>query len=1186
MAGRVQIAALGELSDSLTLNPSFSFFTKRYSKHVNYACENHKITFPEKVYTDTLLDAPIPQKYGDILQEVTLSFTVEPENVAKLGSNLYPIDIFGISLIEYVELYVGDQKIDRVTSDDIFIEREMNIPESYRSSIDTLHGKHFQGSSDGEFLQEFYDGQYNTQGIDPFNTNEYRIQIPFYFHKRPAHGFPLCAVNDQELLLRIKLRPAIDVIFATQEKFGGVTLWDPATNNNLVGQLELRDFKVNLDIVHLNTTERCMLRSKPLEILFEQRQRNEFMIEPQSKTGTFNLDLKNCVKELFFIAKKYGKWTDGDISILEKLHQLDQYTEAQKERLTLLKLIPVWGGIVTTALDSLVGQLDGDVRTAAIDAMLQAIYWGETTPFVGYLEALKDPAIDLVVQTNYINALKGYIAGIPSQVISHQINATSNLDALINATVTGRVDIIDNNLLTIPNFWGEEQVGILQLLKSPYLPEGQEELLIFGLRAYLTTASYYLSGLSELKPGATDQVATVTKLIEFLDNTKTEFDIIKLGLKAVLDSIPGKSEYLRARIVGALLKLGATLWGQTQRTQLESLLINPGNDTTIINTQAATITGLKAYLDGVYNQLSGVKTFVDAELTALAGETIESTRVGIVVGLLAIPDFWTATEEGYLETLKTYDTNTETTLILALRVYTNAKVTGVRYLNEGILDVISNFPGTTLEERIASVEVLRQTPIWGDDIIKLVLDYDNNVPTYTPTLSGYLTGILGAIPTLKYRLNALKGGINGVLDTLPTTAQDRDPIMLGIATSYAWSDEAFFFINALRTPSANDATYIAALKQKGIEEGVPNMTGYTQFDQNNVIDGIISLNLWGEKYYDLNDLRQIAPGFIGEQNVITALVAYLTQLGGQQSVINDLNNIPSITDTTQRAIAVAPLEALEGIWGETQLLLLQQLYIVGSEDHGAIVDGLVSYLNILAATIYNPTALPPTGLLPALQTPGTTSADLQDSDFKIAAWGGYFYYLLEDLKSTSPSDEAGIITKLTTYVNNTSLSETRNTNLKFLISQLTVAYPESIFNKWVRAKKNVPLMYSKQKTTTLDCDGTQILDKTTGSNMFLSASLPNLYHKRSPNFRNINMYSFALYPGELRPSGHLNFSTIKDARVTMELEYDGAHGTFDFDDNYITVFGIEPIYFPKQVIIIAKSYNMMIIRNGKAQIIY
>jgi hypothetical protein len=1253
MAGRVQIATSGELGDILSINPSFSFFTKRYSKHTNHAVENYKITFPEKVFTGDFLDVPIPQNYGDILQNVTISFSVDP---SEMGQKFYPIDVFGISVIDYVELHVGEQIIDIVTADDIFIERELNTPESYRSSIDVLHGKHFQGSSDGEFLQEFYDGQYNTQGIDPFNTNEYRIQIPFYFHKRPAHGFPLCAVYKQELSLRIRLRPAIDVIFVTQEKYEGVTLWDPSANNQVLQQIELKDFKVNLDFVHLNTTERCMLRSKPIDILFEQRQRNEFMIEPQSKVGTFNLDFKNCVKELFFIAKKTGKWTDEDISILEQMQQLDQYTEAQKEQLTILKLIPVWGGIVTTALDSLVGQLDGDVRTAAIDAMLQAIYWGETTPYVGYLEALKSPTINPGVQTSHIEKLKTYISGIPSQVISHQINATSNLNALAGEmNISTRIDIIDNNLLTIPNFWGEEQVGILQLLKSHDLPE--EELLIFGLRAYLTTASYYLSGLSELKPGATDQVATVTKLIEFLDNTKTEFDIIKLGMKAVLDSIPGKSEYLRARIVGALLKLGATLWYQETEIdlvyQLKSLLINPGNDTTKINSQAATITTLKAYLDSEYNQLGGVKKFVHENLNTLHGETNEDTRESIVnvlgaipnfwtplehvletlkdpqvvnettlitnlrvhtdnqvsgikeivdaaltalagnsnvnfrlskVGeLLAIPDFWTATERGYLETLKTYDTNTETTLILALRVYTNAKVTGVQFINEGMLDVINDItssnvivnqaldnlggeeneitrksivdsivaipnywtanefndlhalktydppnegnlisdirayadnkqastPTPTIEERIASVEVLRQTPIWGDDIIKLVLDYDGN-PAYRPILTGYLTGILGAIPTLKYRLNALKGGINGVLDTLPTTsAEDRDPIMLGIATSYAWSDEAFSNINALRTPSDDDEDSIAELKQKGIEEGVPNMTGYTQFDQNNVIDGIISLNLWGEKYSNLNDLRQITPG---------------------------------------------------------------------SEDHGADVDLITTYLDSLYNTI--------TGLLGGLLQGTATTLNLTNTSDKIAAWGGYFYYLLEDLKSTSPPDEPGIITKLTTYVNNTSLSETRNTNLKFLISQLTVAYPESIFNKWVRAKKNVPLMYSKQKTTTLDCDGTQILDKTTGSNMFLSASLPNLYHKRSPNFRNINMYSFALYPDELRPSGHLNFSTIKDARVTMELEYDGAHGTFDFDDNYITFFGIEPIYFPKQVIIIAKSYNMMIIRNGKAQIIY
>ena len=82
------------------------------------------------------------------------------------------------------------------------------------------------------------------------------------------------------------------------------------------------------------------------------------------------------------------------------------------------------------------------------------------------------------------------------------------------------------------------------------------------------------------------------------------------------------------------------------------------------------------------------------------------------------------------------------------------------------------------------------------------------------------------------------------------------------------------------------------------------------------------------------------------------------------------------------------------------------------------------------------------------------------------------------------------------------------------------------------------------------------------------------------------MYSFALNPNDLQPSGHMNFSTVKDARVTMELEYDGSHGTFDFDDNFIEILGVPRIDFPKQVIIIAKSYNVMKIHDGMCNIYF
>jgi len=159
MAGRVQIAALGELNNSLSVDPSFSFFTKRFSKYTNYATENYKISFPEGVYTDDFLEIKIPQKYGDILQEITLSFVADPNSIPGLiegaASNLFPVDIFGISVIDYIDLFIGDHKIDTITSDDIFIERELNIPESYRSSIDVLHGKHFKGVRTVSFYRSF-----------------------------------------------------------------------------------------------------------------------------------------------------------------------------------------------------------------------------------------------------------------------------------------------------------------------------------------------------------------------------------------------------------------------------------------------------------------------------------------------------------------------------------------------------------------------------------------------------------------------------------------------------------------------------------------------------------------------------------------------------------------------------------------------------------------------------------------------------------------------------------------------------------------------------------------------------------------------------------------------------------------------------------------------------------------------
>lgn len=350
MAGRIQIITRGHVSDLLLDNPSFSFFTKKYNKHTNWANENFKMDFDKKIYTDDYIDVTIPAKYGDILKGVTLSFNCDksklpgiidgPVPIGSLGQAgeevlMYVIEKFGISVIEYVELLLGDQIIDKLTGDDIFIYNELNVPDSYAPSLDIMHGPSFTYSQGGVFpVQQEVDGQYYSTLYNDGNIDtEFRIQLPFYFHNRPKNGFPLCAINKQELKVRIKLRSARETIFVAGEQaysngLGGNeteanipfrNLWHPKAEKRITRQFELDNFAVNLDLVHLNKTERCKIQSKPMNLLIEQHQQNTFSIEPQSKFGEFNLDFKNPVKDMYFIAKKNEPWSDEQISKLDQM---------------------------------------------------------------------------------------------------------------------------------------------------------------------------------------------------------------------------------------------------------------------------------------------------------------------------------------------------------------------------------------------------------------------------------------------------------------------------------------------------------------------------------------------------------------------------------------------------------------------------------------------------------------------------------------------------------------------------------------------------------------------------------------------------------------------------------------------------------------------------------------------------
>src|SRR6056300_277362 len=1800
MAGRVLIAATGELDRSLSANLSFSFFTKKYSKHTNYATENYKITFPEKVFTDDFLDVPIPQKYGDILRGVVLSFVADPTDVARLGSNLYPVDVFGISVIDYVELYVGEHKIDTVTGDDIFIDRELNVSESYRSSVNVLHGNPFQGSGESEFVQEFLDGQYNTRGINPFNTEEYRIHIPFYFHRRPGSGFPLCSIYNQEMSLRIKLRPAIDVLFATQNKLGDATLWDPEANNRILQQLELNNFTVNLDLVHLDKQERCMLQRKPLNILFEQRQRNVFLINERSKTGTFQLNFANCVKELFFVAKKYGHWTQDQIAILNRIHALDSLTSSQVSIINDLRQslysISIWEEIIRIAMSRLTGVTDLGVRKNVVDVLRQTVVWGPTQ--LTLLTDVEDNTTDIPAATT---ALIQYLYTIPNLIVNTQTTVDTELGRLPTITDAFERENIISSLLALQNVWGADQITILNSLIDPNVQN--ESLLIFQLRTFVAQLSYFLVGLSSLIPGSPEQLNVVNGLAGYLNDLTVQSDILKLGMIAVLNTLPGKTDAQRGTIVDGLIRIGAeaTIWGSPQLALLETLrnAFNDANIPTLVSYlnglsgdidqrvrivgiitllgefpglieaarlervtalrqfrvwrddpiklvnsltslppgsegRAAVINSLIEYSNVLIDEvptleftLNNLKNGVNGILDTIATLTTTAERDPLIVELVAL-GVWTsdqlttlnalrvpsANDTSYITQLKATSTQVpitqsiqndiiqklvsrnywgnqiftlnnlrlvvpgfigQTALVNALNTYIaglpsslnlvtslNAVVaattkaardplidslialgiwsaaqivtlnalrepdfndistlvpeanTRIDILKDGFKAELIGIPAldaaerepiidslialgtdiwgsselTTLDllrtpsendlSRVASLtafidaidtpeaimlnsgveitvrgfnfsntyltsnvitpldtdplpsilenrnefvsNLVAETGLWGSSQLSLLEELRSDTPTgYIDRLSEYVKGVLstlaegyvdktvGELNTINTTLNTnplptitenrnefvsnlesitgvwgseqevilddlrssvtpttlteqlieyingtlyhvltpttqsqsnlntiittletdptpsilinrndyvsnleaetgvwgseqntlltdlrtsatpttlteqLTEYINGILyqlltpttqsesnlntiittletDPLPDVGPDRTTFIDGlVAETNVWGGDQLTLLNDLRTTTPDNHINRLIQYVKGIlyelltgttkteselntinttlaEDPIPAiienrnefvsnleaitgvwgvsqesllndlrtttpdnhinrliqyvkgilyelLTGTTKTEselnaivttlaetpipaivvnRNEFISNLVAeTNVWGaDQLTLLNDLRTTTPtGHIDRlveyvNGVLSTLVAgYVDRTTAVLQGIIDLLGDPLPSIFINRNDFVSNLEAIQNLWGADQLTLLNDLRttdtsvtlttyvtairdtiialnsdspdttnrgvlvntllgflmwratqrtlldvefrVVGSQDHAAIIDGLVTYLSglrTLATTYYNPsTGL---GLLTTLLNTTdtalhTTIVGLLDQAAD-TVWDGYFFRLLEELKNPAivVGTEATHISELQEYVNITFFTAALSRDLVFLLTQPTVKYPPTVFNKWARGKKHVPLMYSKQNKTTLECDGETIINETSGNNLFLSTSLSNIYHKRSPVFRNINMYSFALHPDDLEPSGHMNFSTVKDAQLTMNLEYDGSQGTFDFNDNYIEVLGIPQIDFPKQVIIIAKSYNMMIIGDGKAKILF
>jgi hypothetical protein len=304
MAGRVQLETSGPQDAFFTDDPEYTYFIKNFQKHTNFAPFFVDLDVEGEVEFGNTIRCTIPQNQGDLLK--TVSLKVELSAIDQSLTSGYDgfgyVESIGHAMIEYAEILIGGQVIQRIPSDFLAIYSDNYVTQTKQHNLAKLIGKpplEFSGTPASNN---------NILGYLGFATSsqKYFIDIPFYFYNNPELAVPLCAITGQEIEIVIKLRDVKDCIY------GKHTADQESYYTGLSPTGLIKSLKLTTEMVSLDEEEKQMLSSKKIDYIITQIQESKTII-PVNTTSVFKhkLKFKNPIKELFFVIQRIRKVVNG-----------------------------------------------------------------------------------------------------------------------------------------------------------------------------------------------------------------------------------------------------------------------------------------------------------------------------------------------------------------------------------------------------------------------------------------------------------------------------------------------------------------------------------------------------------------------------------------------------------------------------------------------------------------------------------------------------------------------------------------------------------------------------------------------------------------------------------------------------------------------------------------------------------
>jgi len=278
MSGRINLAVTGIQDQWLTGEPEFSYFLVNFKRHTKFSIEATETPFDGEPNFDTSLECRIPSNKGDLIRSMMLKFTLpQPTGTVSSGKDVRYNKSVGSRIIEYADLRIGGQTIERVTGDYIYMYNQI-----HNNHDDTDQSLYFL-SGHGKYIPVSYDWDYS-------------VMLPFYFFRHPSLALPVCAITKQLVEVEIKFRKLEDITVTYTTSSGAIE--DPPSDVSS----SIKKVSLITDFFYITENEKNFLLSRPIEYVITQIQLSQFKMKPGETKKSGMLNFKNPVKEMFFIA--------------------------------------------------------------------------------------------------------------------------------------------------------------------------------------------------------------------------------------------------------------------------------------------------------------------------------------------------------------------------------------------------------------------------------------------------------------------------------------------------------------------------------------------------------------------------------------------------------------------------------------------------------------------------------------------------------------------------------------------------------------------------------------------------------------------------------------------------------------------------------------------------------------------